>query len=90
MSWMKMHKAVLDIAVRLVHQSSPVYGKVTLHLPAISCIKASLHHMVERRMEDIHVAHEFPDVFSDDLSGMPPISMAPYKMSQEELLELKI
>jgi hypothetical protein len=106
MSWMKMHKVVLDIAVRLVHLNSPVYGKVTLHLPVISRIKASLHHVVERSLEDIHVVHEFPDVFPDDLSGMPPdraiefkielqpgtapISKASYKMSQEELVELKI
>jgi hypothetical protein len=106
MSWMKWHKAVLDISARLVHLNSPVYGKVTLHLPAISRIKASLHHVVERRLEDIHVVREFPDVFPDDLPGMPPdraiefkielqsgtapISKAPYKMSQEELAELKI
>jgi hypothetical protein len=106
MSWMKWHKAVLDISARLLHLNSPVYGKVTLHLPAISCIKASLHHVVERRLEDIHEVHEFPDVFPDDLPGMPPeraiefkielqpsttpISKAPYKMSREELVELKI
>jgi hypothetical protein len=79
---------------------------VTLHLPTISRIKASLHHVVERRLEDIHVVREFPDVFPDDLPGMPPeraiefkielqpdtapIFMAPYKMSREELAELKI
>jgi predicted aspartyl protease len=40
MSWMKMHKAVLDIATRVVHPNSPVYGKVILHLTAISHIKA--------------------------------------------------
>jgi hypothetical protein len=68
---MKWHKAVLDISVRLVHLNSPVYGKVTLHLPAISRIKASLYHVVERRLEDIHVVREFPDVFPDDLPGMP-------------------
>jgi hypothetical protein len=39
MSWMKLHKAILDIAARLVHLNSPVYGKVTLHLPAIGCIE---------------------------------------------------
>jgi hypothetical protein len=55
MSWMKMHKAILDIAARLVHLNSPVYGKITLHLPMISRIKASLHHMVEKKMEEIHV-----------------------------------
>jgi hypothetical protein len=55
MSWMKLHKAVLGIAGRLVHLNSPVYGKVILHLPAISHIKASLHHVVELKLEDIHI-----------------------------------
>jgi hypothetical protein len=32
-----------------------MYGKVILHLHAISHIKASLHHMVELKLEDIHV-----------------------------------
>jgi hypothetical protein len=106
MSWLKMHKAMLDIVVRLAYLISPVYGKVTLHLPAISRIKATLHHTVERRLEDIHVVHEFLDVFPDDLSKMPPeraiefkielqpstptISKAPYKMSREELAEFRI
>jgi hypothetical protein len=97
MSWMKMHKVMLDIAARLVHLNSPMYGKMTLHLPAISRIKAFLHYVAERRSEDIHVVREFPDVFPDDLLGMPPeraiefkikllsdtapISKSPYKMS---------
>jgi hypothetical protein len=72
MSWMKWHKAILDISTRLVHLNSPMYGKVTLHLPVISRIKASLHHVVERTLEDIHVVREFLDVFPDDLPGMPP------------------
>jgi hypothetical protein len=55
MSGMKLHEDVLDIAARIVHLSSPVYGNVTLHLPVISCIKASLHHVVEKRLEEIHV-----------------------------------
>jgi hypothetical protein len=55
MSWMKWHKDILDISARLVHLNSSVYEKVTLHLPVISRIKASLHHVVERRLEDIHV-----------------------------------
>jgi hypothetical protein len=83
-----------------------VYGKVILHLPAISRIKASLHHVVELKLEDIHVVQEFPDVFPDDLPGMPPereiefkielqtgtapIAKVPYKMSPMKLKELKI
>jgi hypothetical protein len=106
MSWMKWHKATLDISTQLVHLNSPVYGKVTLHLPVISHIKASLHHVVELKFEDIHVIQEFSDVFSDDLLGMPPeraiefnielqpstapITKAPYKMSSMELEELKV
>jgi hypothetical protein len=41
MSWMNLHRAVLDIAGQLVHLDSPMYGKVILHLHAISRIKAS-------------------------------------------------
>jgi hypothetical protein len=83
-----------------------VYSEVTLHLPAISRIKASLHHVVEKRLEDIHVVREFPDVFPDDLAGMPheraiefkielqpntaPIAKSPYWMTPVELVEFKI
>jgi hypothetical protein len=83
-----------------------VYGEVILHLPAVSCIKASLHHVVELKLKKIHVIRKFSDVFPDDLPGMPPeraiefkielqpgttpISKASYKMSPVELKELKI
>jgi hypothetical protein len=83
-----------------------VYGKVILHLPAISRIEASLHHVAKQKLEDIHVIREFLDVFPYDLLGMPPeraiefkielqpgitpIAKAPYKMSPVELKELKI
>jgi hypothetical protein len=50
MRWMKWHKTTLDISARLVQLNSPVYGNVTLHLPVVSCIRASLHHVVERKL----------------------------------------
>jgi hypothetical protein len=77
---MKLHKAILGIVARLVHLNSPVYEKVTLHLPAISRIKASLHHMVERKIEDIHIVQEFLDVFPNDLPGMPPERAIKFKI----------
>jgi hypothetical protein len=83
-----------------------MYGKVILHLSVISRIRISLHHVIELKLEDIHVAHEFPYVFPDDLPVMPPerviefkielqpgtapIAKALYKMSHVELKELKI
>jgi hypothetical protein len=106
MSWMKLHRVVLDIAGWLVHLESPVYGKVILHLPVVSRIKASLHHVVELNLKDIYVIREFSDVFPEDLPGKPheravefkielqpstaPIAKAPYKMSRVEIKELKI
>jgi hypothetical protein len=106
MSWMKMHRAVLDIASRLVHLDSPMYGKVILHLPAISRIKASLHHVVELKLEDIHVIREYLDVFPAEFPRMPPeraiefkielqpgialVAKALYKMLPVEMKELKV
>jgi hypothetical protein len=58
--------------------------------------------VVELKLEDIHVIHEFSYVFPDDLPGMPPeraiellsgtapIAKAPYKMLSVEMKELKI
>ena len=58
------------------------------------------------KLEDIPVARDFPDVFLDDLSGLPPereveftidlepgttpISKTPYKMAPVELKKLKV
>jgi hypothetical protein len=83
-----------------------VYAKVILHVLAISHIKASLHHVVELKLEDIHVVREFPNVFPNDLPRMPPkmvfefkielqpgtapIARALYKMSPMEMKEWKI
>jgi hypothetical protein len=53
MSWMKLHKTILDIAKQLVCIDSPLYGKVTLHLPVIIHLKASLHHIVAKSIEEI-------------------------------------
>jgi hypothetical protein len=58
--------------------------------------------VVELKLEDIHVIWEFPDVFSNDLPGMPPervidlqpgttpIAKSLYRMTPMELKELKI
>ncbi|GKG38076.1 hypothetical protein Tco_0457299, partial [Tanacetum coccineum] len=63
------------------------------------CIKAG-----ERRLDDIHVVRDFPGVFPDDLSGLPPIrevefhidlipgtlpvAKAPYRLAPSEMNEL--
>jgi hypothetical protein len=44
MSWMKQHKAILDIAKWLVYLNSLIYGKIVLHLLVVVRIKAYVHH----------------------------------------------
>jgi hypothetical protein len=72
----------------------------------ISHIKASLHHVVELKLEDIHVIQEYLDIFPDELPRMPPertiefkielqpstalVARALYKMSPVEMNELKV
>jgi hypothetical protein len=106
MSWMKLPKSILDIVRRLVYLDSLIYGRVTLHLPVLIHLKASIHHTVTKNIEEIPMVREFLDVFSDDLPRMPPkrdiefrielqpgtasIAKSAYKMSQNELAKLKI
>jgi hypothetical protein len=106
MGWMKRCKAVLDIAVRTVHLESPTHGSVVLKIPPPISRASALHYTVTQNLKDIPVACEFPDVFPEDLPGMPPdrdvefvielqpgttpISRRPYKMTPKELAELKV
>jgi hypothetical protein len=80
MSWMKLHKAILDIAKRLVYLDSPIYGMVVLHLPVIVYIKATMHHTVAKSIEEIPLVREFLDVFPDDLPGIPPERVIEFKI----------
>jgi hypothetical protein len=69
---MKRHRALLDTAARTVHLDSPEHGNATLQLTLTSITFAVVHHTVVHNLADIPVACEFPDVFSEDLPGMPP------------------
>jgi hypothetical protein len=106
MGWMKRCKAVLDIATCNVHLESTTHGSVVRKLPPPTSIASALHHTSAQNLEDIPVACEFLDIFSEDLPGMPPdqdvefvielqpdmtpISRRPYKMTPKELAELKV
>jgi hypothetical protein len=72
MGWMKRYKAVLNIAARTVHLESPTHGSVILKLPSPTSIASTLYHTAAQNLEDIPLACEFPNVFPEDLSGMPP------------------
>jgi hypothetical protein len=106
MNWMKRHRALLDTAARTVYLDSPEHGNTTLQLALTPVTSTAVHHTVAQNLEDIPIACEFPDVFQEDLPGMPPdqdvefiielqsgtapISRRTYKMTPKELSELKV
>jgi hypothetical protein len=99
------YPAVLDIAARAIEIHSPTYGETTLYLPNQGCTRSCTFAMIESPVERIPGVCDSPDVFPDELSGMPPdrdieftielqprtapISKRPYRMPPAELAELK-
>jgi hypothetical protein len=102
---MKMHKAILDISACLVHLDSPIFSKISLQLPPVARLQASIHDVVAKSLIEIPVVREYPDVFLDDLLLMPPdgaiefkielqpgtapVYKRPYLMAPNELAEMK-
>jgi hypothetical protein len=80
MRWMKMHNVLLDISARLVHLDSPMSGKVTLHLPIVAHLRASVHATVAKSLEEIPIVREYLDVFPNELLGMPPNKAIEFKI----------
>jgi hypothetical protein len=80
MRWMKMHKALLDISAHLVHLDSPISSKVTLHLPIMPSLQASVHTAIAQSLEEILIIQEYLDVFPDELPGMPPDRAIEFKI----------
>jgi hypothetical protein len=72
---MRAHKALLDTATRVVQLDSSLYGTQVLQLSVIPVATPSVHHTTAQNLEDIPVACEFPDIFPEDLPGLPPDRM---------------
>jgi hypothetical protein len=96
---------VIDIAARAIEVHSPTCGETTLYLPDQRCTRSCAFVMIVSPVERIPVVCDHPDVFPDELPGMPPnrdieftielqpgtapISKRPYRMPPAELAELK-
>jgi hypothetical protein len=106
MNWMTQHHVSLDISSRTVELDSPEYESTILYLPQREYINSCTYAATGIKLKDIPAVYEYPDVFPDDLPGMPPdrdiefiielqpgtapISKRPYRMPPNELAELKI
>jgi hypothetical protein len=105
MEWMNQHKVILDISDRVVEINFPSVGHTTLYLPFRDGTDACAYVTIISPLEEIPVVCEYPDVFPDELPGMPPdrdvefvielqpgttpISKRPYRMPLKELAEQK-
>jgi hypothetical protein len=101
MDWMTQHKVVLDISDRVVEINSPTVGHTTLYLPFQDGTDSCAYVTIISPFDEIPVVCEYPDVFPDELPGMPPdrdvefvielqpgtapISNRPYRMPPKEL-----
>jgi hypothetical protein len=106
MNWLVQHKAILNTNLRTVRLS---YGQeeVLLTIPVAIPAKpfGRAYEAIIPKIQDIPVVCEFPDVFPEDLPGLPPerdvefvielksgttpISRRSYRMPPNELAELK-
>nr|GEW77619.1 hypothetical protein [Tanacetum cinerariifolium] len=75
MDWLSYHRAVIDCYEKIVRIPLPngeileVQGERPKKDPgSLVCIKAD-----KKKLDDIRVVQDFPEIFPDDLSGLPPV-----------------
>jgi hypothetical protein len=106
MNWLAQHKAILNTDLRTIRLS---YGQeeVLLSIHVATTVKpyGRVYEAIIPEIQDISVVCEFPDVFPEDMPGLPPerdvefvielkrgttpISRRSYRMPPNELAELK-
>jgi hypothetical protein len=105
MDWLRKYDRIILCAKRAVrlatgHGTTVEFSTVTTTDPA-----SMLNQVHGQSLEEIRIVQEYPDVFPEELPGMPPdrdiefildllpgtphISKRPYRMSVNELVELK-
>ncbi|GJV33053.1 putative reverse transcriptase domain-containing protein [Tanacetum coccineum] len=106
MDWLSYHRAVIVCYEKIVRIPLPngeileIHGERPEKDPnSLSCIKAD-----EKRLDDIRTVRDFPEVFPDDLAGLPPVReiefridlipgalpvvKSPYRLAPSEMQEL--
>jgi hypothetical protein len=73
MNWLAQHKAILNTDLRTIRLS---YGQeeILLSIPVAILAKpyGRIYEAIISEIQDIPVVCEFPDVFPEDLPGLPP------------------
>ncbi|WVZ97191.1 hypothetical protein U9M48_042744 [Paspalum notatum var. saurae] len=106
MNWMVENYAILHVGSREVQLKSKVTGKILkVHIPEQKHLEATVNTSKLQEIKKVPVVCDFPDVFPEELPGLPPdrdvefkidlipgtapVSRRPYRMAPDELKELK-
>src|SRR3954465_256069 len=104
MDWLTMYQGVIDCASRSITLRTPTGLKIRYE-SKYKHKQAQVNSLKGGSLEDVRVVRDYPDVFPDELPGMPPdreieflidliqgtgpIAKRPYRMPANELAELK-
>jgi hypothetical protein len=106
MPWLRKAKAIIHFARGTIELTSPKGERFDVKITITPSTRPAIY-LVDGKFvgRNIRVVRDFPDVFPEELPGMPPdrevefvidllpgtapISKRPYRMSLEELKELK-
>ena len=68
---MKEHCVILDTSSCVIWLNSPTNGPMDIHLSQHEIPTGAVYHLEAKPLEEIPVVCEYPDVFPQDLPGMP-------------------
>ena len=104
MDWMTEFEGVIDCANRAILLTTPEKKRIRFR-STVESRRPNLNSLKGVSLDEVPVVKEYPDVFPDELPGMPPdrdvefliellpgsgpIAKRPYPMSVDELKELK-
>jgi len=104
MDWLSRHNGLIGCTDKVVHLTNPEGVRVTCHTRG-SGSDPMVFSMEAKSLEEVPVVNEYPDVFPEELPGMPPdrdiefvidlvpgtspIAKRPYRIAASELAELK-
>ena len=69
---MEKHGAILDTSSRIIRIHSSTYGSLDIPLPKHDLPVKAIYHLKGKSVAEIPVVCEYPDVFPEELPGMPP------------------
>ena len=103
--YLTKYDGVISCAKRMVTLTSPQGERIEINVSMPVEAEAMVNQLEEKYLKNIRIVCEYPDVFLEELPGMPPdrdiefsiellprtapISKRPYRMDVKDLVELK-